>query len=283
MKELKESDLQVGDILIFENQDFDFTLFLKYYNKSKESAALYLLLYMIPWFDPGDGPKNYKNIYHAAIWGNVNVNRGENKPVENLNRIVQAGTHGIDQAELDSTLKGSGVKNIYVYRFDKKDDDFENNINTQIRAFFDDTSIPYSYETAWLLAVICSMRYTDGELYTILKNKFGVGIAKFMVEFIQGLINSYNDNHQKEMVACSTLVAMIYKNANYPLKIKEIEKSKAVSIPIESNNNFFLDSEISEPKNKNLTNVSINETIVTPRQLFESESVKAVGYFPFKG
>jgi hypothetical protein len=282
MKELKEADLQIGDILIFENQDFDFTTFFNYYSKSKESAAMYLLLYLIPWFDPGEDPKIYKNIYHAAIWGNVNIHRGENKPVENLNRIVQAGTHGIGQADLNDTLKGTGVKNIYVYRFENKDVDFETNINTQIRAFYNDTSIPYSYETAWLLAVICSMRYTDGELYNILNNKFGKGIATFMVEFIQGLINTYNDDHQKEMVACSTLVAMIYKNANYPLKIKEIEKNTPLNIPIESNH-IKLESEITEPKNKNLINVSINETIVTPRQLFESLSVKEVGYFPFKG
>ena len=190
MKELKESDLQVGDILIFENQDFDFALFLKYYNKSKESAAMYLLLYMIPWFDPGDNPENYKNIYHAAIWGNVNVNRGENKLVENLNRIVQAGTHGIDQAELDSTLKGAGVKNIYVYRFDKIDDDFENNINTQIRAFYNDTSIPYSYETAWLLAVICSMRYSDGELHKILNEE---NRSKMFLNYYSLLQSSLNE------------------------------------------------------------------------------------------
>lgn len=282
MKELKETDLQIGDILIFENQDFDFTTFFNYYSKSKESAAMYLLLYLIPWFDPGEDPKNYKNIYHAAIWGNVNINRGKEQPANYQNRIVQAGTHGIDQADLNNTLKGPGVKNIYVYRYENKNADFEKNVNKQIRAFYNDTTIPYSYETAWLLAVICSMRYTDGELYNILKDKFGKGIATFMVEFIQELINTYNDDHQKEMVACSTLVAMIYKNANYPLKIKEIEKHTPLNIPIESNH-MKVEDEITEPMHKNLMNVSINETIVTPRQLFESLSVKEVGYFPFKG
>jgi hypothetical protein len=282
MKELKESDLQVGDILIFENQDFDFALFLKYYNKSKESAAMYLLLYMIPWFDPGDNPENYKNIYHAAIWGNVNVNRGENKLVENLNRIVQAGTHGIDQAELDSTLKGAGVKNIYVYRFDKIDDDFENNINTQIRAFYNDTSIPYSYETAWLLAVICSMRYSDGELHKILKEKLGASLASFMTSFIKDMVNKYSKDHQKHMVACSTLVAMIYKNANYPLKINDLVNHKLSHTPITIDKDVELPL-ITIQEDHKLPEFKINEIIVTPRQLFESKSVKAVGYFPFKG
>jgi len=288
MKELKESDLQIGDILIFENQDFSLLTFYELLpsmsemdNKEKlMPAAFYLLLYMIPWFDPGDDPKNYKNIYHAAIWGNINVHRGENRPVENLNRIVQAGTTGIDQADLKSTLKGFGVKNIYVYRYKDKPDHFEKNINAQIRYFYDDVSIPYSYETAWLLAVICSMRYSDGALYELLKNHIGTWGANFMIGVIQDLINQYNNEHQKEMVACSTLISMIYKDASYPLTIKEVNKDKALHIPI------HFEGISNKPKLRNLNNkitpkVAINETVVTPRQLLESTSVKGVGYLPF--
>ncbi len=282
MKKLVESDLQIGDILIFENQDFVPILFGKLLLEDKQKAAFYLLLYMIPWFDPGDDPKNYKNIYHAAIWGNVNIHRGENRPAENLNRIVQAGTHGIGQASLNSTLKGAGVKNIYVYRFKERDANFESNINKQIRGFYDDVSIPYSYETAWLLAVICSMRYSDGALYKMLKDKIGTWGADLMIGIIQDMINQYNNEHQKEMVACSTLVSMIYKDALYPLIIKDMSKGQDMHIPID----FDAIAEklvIDESKEKNLPTITIHETVVTPRQLFESESVKEVGYLPYKG
>ena len=282
MKLLQESDLQIGDILIFENQDFELKTFFEHLSKSKENAAMYLLLYMIPWFDPGKNPKTYKNIYHAAIWGNVNINRGESLPIENQNRIVQAGTHGIGQAELEKTLKGTGVKNIYVYRFKNKDIDFKNTINHQIRSFYNDTSIPYSYETAWLLAVICSMRYTDGELHKVLEDKLGKNLADFMVTFIRGLIEEYANNNEKHMVACSTLVAMIYKNAKYPIAIKNFVKNKPMMYHLDFGE-IKEETKTLDLENKNLQKIPLEEVIVTPRQLLESESVIEVGYFPYTG
>lgn len=291
MKELQESDLQVGDILIFENQDFSYSKFYSLCPSLKDSAdkekwmpaAFYLLVYMIPWFDPGDDPKNYKNIYHAAIWGNVNVNlKKMGAPVEYGNRIVQAGPRGIVQDSLQETLVGPGVKNIYVYRYKGKNADFANKINEQIRNFYNDISIPYSYETAWLLAVICSMRYSDGALYEILKEKIGKWGADLMIGVIQDMINQYNNDHQKEMVACSTLVAMIYKDADYPLEIKEFEKEQQFHIPIDFNA-MPQKLTIEEVNDKNLPKFATDKTIVTPRQLFESSSVEEVGYLPFKG
>ena len=290
MKKLEESDLQIGDILIFENDDFSYKKFydltpklIEAYDKDKwMPAAFYLLLYMIPWFDPGEDPKNYKNIYHAAIWGSINVNRDKDLPIKIENRIVQAGTLGIDQAKLNTTLKGFGVKNIYVYRYKNKAAGFESNINTQIRNFYNDTSIAYSYETAWLLAVICSMRYSDGVIHRILKDKIGQWAANFMVGIIQDLIGQYSEDNEKEMIACSTLVAMIYKDAEFPLAIKDLVKDQPLNIPL----NFEgIDKKpaIKELKDKNLPKVTVNYTVVTPRQLLESESVDEVGYFPFRG
>lgn len=282
MNKLKESDLQIGDILIFENQDFKIETFLKFYKKSSESAAMYLLLYMIPWFDPGKDPKNYKNIYHAAIWGNVNIHRDDKEPIKNQNRIVQAGTHGIDQAALESTLKGFGVKNIYVYRFKEKDTEFERIINSQINSFYNDTSIPYSYETAWLLAVICSMRYSDGELHKILEEKLGAPLASFMTSFIRDMINVYSNENEKHMVACSTLVAMIYKNSNYPLKITDLVSNELKHSPILIDENIELPFTSNIEDNK-LPKFKTEEVIITPRQLFESDSVEEIGYFSYLG
>ncbi len=291
MRKLEEADLQIGDILIFENEDFSNSKFLSLCPSLKDSgdkknwmpAAFYLLKYMISWFDPGNDPKNYKNIYHAAIWGNVDINRDRtDKPVDNKNRIVQAGSHGIGQASLDATLRGSGVKNLYVYRYKGQDATFENSVNKQIRDFYEDTSIPYSYETAWLLAVICSMRYSDGTLYNILKDKIGKWAAILMVGIIQDIINLYNDEHQKEMVACSTLVAMVYKNASFPLNIKDFVKDQPINISV----NFDAIANkptINELHDKNIPKATINETVVTPRQLLESNSVEPLGYFPFRG
>ena len=291
MKKLKESDLQIGDILIFENNNFSYDEFYNLTPSWKEiddkekwmPAAFYLLLYMIPWFDPGEDQQNYKNIYHAAIWGNINVNRDEkNQPIKNKNRIVQAGTGGIDKAELDATLKGFGVKKIYVYRFKNKTTNFENSINTQIRNFYNDTSIPYSYEAAWLLAVICSMRYSDGAIHQILTDKIGKLGADFMVGIILDLINKYSEDNQKEMMACSTLVAMIYKDAKFPLAIKDFVKDQPINIPLNFDE-IEEKSALKKLKDTNLPKITINETIVTPRQLFESTSVEEVGYFSFRG
>lgn len=281
MKQLKESDLQIGDILIFENYDFNLFKFIEELS-DPESAAFYLLLYLIPWFDPGDDPDNYKNIYHAAIWGNVDVNRGKmGASVQNLNRIVQAGRSGIGQAELEATLKDDEVKNIYVYRFKNKDANFEENINNIVRKFYNQTSIKYSYNTAWMLAVICSLRYENGALRDYLVSKIGAAAADKMIEAFQNIINKYNEDHQNEMVACSTLVAMIFKDAGYPLKIKDFEKLIPFNAEVDSS---LIPNHIEEVEldNSDLEVPNIDKTFVTPRQLFESESVEEVGFLHFE-
>lgn len=289
MKELQKSDLQPGDILIFENQDFSFQEFYSltpsiwnWNDKEKwMPAAFYLLVYMIPWFDPGDDPVNYKNIYHAAIWGNVNINRGEKAAPEFDDRIVQAGPDGIVQDDLESTVTGHGVKNIYVCRHKSANAKMYQKINEATRSFYNDTSIPYSYETAWLLAVICSMRYSDGALYRILQEKLGTKLATIMVGVIQELINQYNDDHQREMVACSTLVAMIYKDAGFALDFTPLEKDQPVAVPADLTfDPLKLRLEERAPE---VPQVSIKETVVTPRQLAESPDVEAVGFFPYRG
>lgn len=281
MKQLKESDLQIGDILIFENYDFNLFKFIEELS-DPESAAFYLLLYLIPWFDPGDDPDNYKNIYHAAIWGNVDVNRAKmGASVQNLNRIVQAGRSGIGQAELEATLKDDEVKNIYVYRFKNKDANFEENINNIVRKFYNQTSIKYSYNTAWMLAVICSLRYENGALRDYLVSKIGAAAADKMIEAFQNIINKYNEDHQNEMVACSTLVAMIFKDAGYPLKIKDFEKLIPFNAEVDSS---LIPNHIEEVEldNSDLEVPNIDKTIVTPRQLFESESLEEVGFLHFE-
>lgn len=283
MKELQKSDLQIGDILIYENQDFDQKVFDQLIEDGNwYNAAFYLLLYAIPWFDPGEDGENYKNIYHAAIWGNVDVNRDEEKAPEYLDTIVEAGPDGIVQDSLEETLVGPGVKNIYVYRYKDKNENFHHGINEHIRKFYDDTTIPYSYETAWLLAVICSMRYDDGALFDVLKQHMDEWKARAMVFFITTIINSYNEDHQKKMVACSTLVAMIYKNAGYTLKIKEFVKDPKPHVPVDFS--AMKGKEVlMQQKHNELKRITLSETVVTPRQLFESSSVELVGYFPFKG
>lgn len=288
MRKLEESNLQVGDILIFENEDFSYLKFYSLLPSWEDSgdkekwmpAAFYLLLYMIPWFDPGDDPKNYKNIYHAAIWGNVDVNRGKmGAPVENLNRIVQAGTHGIGQASMDSTLKGPGVKNIYVYRRKGNPSDFETLITNETRAFYNDTSIPYAYKTAWLLAVICTLRYPDGKLKELLLNYMPAYAADMMILIIQDWINDYNAHHEKEMVVCSTLVSMIYKNAGFELDVEVLKESKSLAIP----QPFKIDqNETVTVPSIELRGVDAKGTIVTPRQLAESPDVELIGYLSKK-
>ncbi len=287
MKVLRQSDLQIGDILIFENQDFSYVKFLDelkkdYFEedpKKRMHAAFYLLLYLIPWFDPGKEGKDYRNIYHAAIWGNVDVNRGQNKIPENLDRIVQAGRAGIGQAELEATLRGEGVKNIYVYRRKNRSVHFQDKINSAIRTFYDDVSIPYSYEAAWLLAVICSMRYTDGALYKMLEKHLGEWGAKKMIDIIQSLINEYSNSHQKKMVACSTLVAMVYKNAGFELEVNEMEADPEIKVhpDLKLSTDFFHQSFTSS---KPLASLQVKETVITPRQLAESSDVELIGVLP---
>lgn len=283
MKELKELDLQLGDILIFENQDFDPIHFGELLLENQKTAAFYLLLYLIPWFDPGDNPKKYKNIYHAAIWGNVDIFKGTNvKTPQFESKIVQAGTHGIGSDHLYDIITGSGVKNVYVYRRKLLPVEFYDAITTATRSFYNQNQIKYSYSTAWLLAVICSLRYTDGTLHKLLEDKLGEAWANFIVKTIVDLINIYQKEHEEQMVACSTLVAMIYDRAGYSITLKEKNKDKPLNIPTEIVDALKV---IPAPKVKakeipTISNVS-NLTL-TPRQLLESPDVELLGYFPFK-
>lgn len=285
MKKLAESDLQSGDILIFENQDFNLIRLLdelrqdydELDNAKRTHAAFYLLLYLIPWFDPGKEGANYKNIYHAAIWANIDLNRGSGA-LNFQNRIVQAGRSGIVSAEMPSTLKEDTVKAIYVYRRKQRNDEFAEDINVATRPFYNDTSIPYAYETAWLLAVICSLRYTDGQIHKILADKLGKKVADLMVMFIRQLINDYNDKHQKEMVACSTLVAMIFKNAGYELHVDPLKQNASIQIPKEFKLKTDLFSFYTSTQENKLPSIKVSETVITPRQLAESTDVELVGY-----
>ena len=291
MKELYESDLQLGDIFIFENQNFDIMQLWKILRNQKHSwdenmysAAFYLLLYMIPWFDPGDEGDDYKNIYHAAIWGNIDPFKGSVRTQMFESKIVQAGTHGIGSAHLYDTMIGGGVKNVYVCRRKEQPEGFFDKMTKATRGFYNQTDIQYSYETAWLLAVICSLRYSDGALYEMLKAKLGTPGADIMVTAIQKLINKYNDEHQKEMVACSTLVAMIYKNAGFELEVDDHKKKKDPEIHLPASLDFGGGSWIPGFKSDTtIPKVTIKETVVTPRQLMESPDVELVGYFSYKG
>ncbi len=238
MKELQQSDLQPGDILVFENFDFSLEELNKripegFWDKLDSEkwmpAAWYLLLHMIAWFDPGDDPVNYKSFYHAAIWGNVNVNRDkEGEAPAFVNTIVQAGPNGIGQSGLTANLEHETVRKIYVYRHKEYGALMGEKLNQHTRLYYNDTSIPYSFTTAWLLAVICSMRYTSGTLYQMLTEKIGAAMATVMVGIIQKLINDYNEDHKKEMIACSTLVANIYKAAGFALDFSLLNQNHTV-------------------------------------------------------
>lgn len=288
MTTLKPTDLQWGDILIFENQDFDLKAFWKALQqdyqerdpKKRTHAAFYLLLYLIPWFDPGDEGENYKNIYHAALWGKVDENRGKGWPKEKVG-IVQAGRQGIGIADLEETLtqKGNAVKNIYVYRRKHRPDGFEALINTQTQAFHNDDQIHYAYDTAWLLAVICSLRYSDGKIYELLEKHLGSLGASAVVTMIERLINDYSEHHQKDMVVCSTLVAMIYQNAGYPVHVESLSTNPQPNFPAD----FKLLPDLlhsPEKENKSLSVPDMTATVITPRQLAESPDVTLIGVLP---
>lgn len=279
MKQISESDLQIGDILIFENFDFDLDKFLKIWeDRGLEAASFYLLVYLIPWFDPGKEGKDYRNIYHAAIWGQVDINFGKNTFPKVIDCIVQAGTHGVGAATLASTLNADSVAKLYVYR--RKGDLDTGAINKSISEFYYDGSIKYSYSTAWMLAVICSMRYKDGELRRIIREKISNRImAEAVIVMITKLINEYSDKHQKDMIACSTLVAMCLKNAGYPVHVEPLTESPEPlfdSQLMSAAPQFDVSLPDSIPEIKSFP---MEETIITPRQLFESPDVEAVGYF----
>ncbi len=293
MKRLFEKDLKTGDILIFEIVDIDL---IELYNKVRKdvqhqhdtgdfglNAAYYLLPYLIAWFDPGKDREHYKNIYHAAIWGSVNTKHGEKDPEKNEPRVVQAGAHGIGCASFEETVTHKAVKNVYVYRRKERPANFEDKINQAVWAFYDDTTIKYSYETAWLLAVICSMRYADGGLNELLSTILGKSLADKVIHYVQQLIDTISDRDQKKMIVCSSLVAMIYKNAGFGLEIKALEEVSELAGPhllsgvkpelllFGANNNS---TELQVP------NLESAQTIVTPRQLTESPDVELVGYLP---
>ena len=137
MRELKKSDLLIGDILIYEDFDFDEIELIKKmdeaakheesYSKKIEVAASaafnYLLHYLIAWFDPGKEGEDYKNIYHAGIWGNVNINRDKKGSNEIFkNGVVEATGSGIQFSTLKENLTDDAVKTIYVCRLKNKKD-----------------------------------------------------------------------------------------------------------------------------------------------------------------
>lgn len=293
MRELNKSDLQIGDILIFEYPDFNWNEVEKiwedkenkYKNLTEKLKAIgwYLLHFAIPWCDPGKNPETYKNIYHAAIWGTIDIYRGSTLKQPNFqDRIVQAGTLGTGQASLEDTMKAPSVKNVYVCRHINKDKftDFEAKINKVIKEYYNDTSLKYSFETAWMLSVLCSLRYNTGTLYKILEKKCGKTKASLMVLSIITLVQYYAKYHKKDMIACSPLVADIYMDAKIPLKIDTLVTTKI--------NNELTSSDLDlDSWNINKKDIDIeiplsvaNDTIVTPRQLMESESVEIIGYLP---
>ena len=150
------------------------------------------------------------------------------------------------------------------------------------RSFYNQNQIKYSYSTAWLLAVICSLRYTDGTLHKLLEDKLGKAWANFIVKTIVDLINVYQKEHEEQMVACSTLVAMIYDRAGYPIRLKEKNKDKPLNIPSEVVEALKV---IPAPKVevKEISTIpNISNLTLTPRQLLESPDVELFGYFPFK-
>lgn len=285
MKTITEKDLAIGDVLIFENQDFNLSTFWKKLQEDykeqepqkRKHAAFYLLLYLIAWFDPGDEGAHYKNIYHAAFWGKVDENRGKGKPKERLG-IVQAGRGGIEVADLQETLtkKENAVKNIYVYRKIERPSHFTKNIHQQAQLFYNDRHIHYAYETAGLLAIICSMRYSEGEIYKQLEKHLGPIEASAVITMIQLLINDYNDQHQKEMVVCTTLVTMIYKNAGFPLRTNAFHAQPNMVLP----QSFRLLPELIHAPNrieKKLLVAEFKATMITPRQLAESPDLEIIG------
>lgn len=287
MKTLKETDLQIGDILIFEDNPCDKKAFLKLVIKLKFKKAFYHILhYLIAWFDPGKEGKNYRNIYHAAIWGKVDVNRDNNNAVLEKEVVVQAGAEGIHYATIADTLKHKQVMNLYVCRYKNSSEDFQQNIEKATKDFYKIKG-SYSFETAWLLSAICSLRYTSGTLHKLLvKHFYSTKLADAFVEIILKLLNDYQNKHQREMVACSPLVAMIYKNAGYELSVNVFETLENRNLP-----EFNVNLEDNREELETLTSLSssqfkefptLKETLVTPRQLLESPDVELVGVLHHK-
>lgn len=280
MKTLTKEDLQIGDVLIFEDFDFNYTKFRDHvWEDGIKGGADYLLHYMIAWFDPGKEGADYRNIYHAAIW--ANVDRARDKSIYE-DCVVEAGKKGIISASLKETLTHPQVMNVYVCRKKDKPAGFEQKINESVRLLYAKQGY-YSFETAWLLAVICSMRYTEGTLFKILEKQLGTWQARLFSLAILELINQYNDGHQRDMVACSTLVAMMYKNAGFELPVhvfQAIAKQGLVKPKIDLSpiNQKEFESQLAVDISKPWP--ELKETIVTPRQLMESSDLTLVGVLP---
>ncbi len=293
MKQLQKSDLQIGDILIFEDNDFEIEKLMdkisEGYNKDgfnglKEAALDYLLHYLIAWFDPGKDGKDYKNIYHAGIWAHADINlRKYGAPSLVQDCVIQAGHSGISSATLEDMLAHEQVKNIYVCRLKNQDANFHEAINKSILNFYDEQG-EYSYQTAFLLAAICSMRYNEGTIHKLIveycKSNF---VADLIIERILNYINEYNDRHQREMIACSPLVAMMYKNAGYELAVNVFESIEQKQTPTPKFDVKALDKELSKLTTTAKATANwpaIKETVVTPRQLMESPDVELIGFLP---
>jgi len=278
MKELKKSDLEIGDILIFEDFDFSYTkLWEKWSKGGMRGVFYYLLHYLIAWFDPGKEGANYKNIYHAGIWGNVDVNRDNQQPPSFEDCVVQAGPDGIGHDSFENTRKYDSVMNVYVCRLKDQTPNFHNEINEAIREFYKVKGY-YSFKTAWMLSAICSMRYSKGAVFTMIASRFGKSVARYIVKEMLDAINEYNDHHQRDMVACSPLVAMMYKNAGHELPVHVFELSQDQEPPKPKFDLSELEKEL-EPLNEKDADdwPPIKETVVTPRQLMESPAVELKG------
>ncbi len=288
LPQLQESDLQIGDILIYEYPPFDPNRLAEiiedpkiegWYNKMM-AYAWYLIHFAIPWCDPGKDRTHYKRFYHAAVWGNVDISRDTKSPDADFqNRIVEAGPGGTLQDSLDKSLKSRGVQNIYVCRYKDRDADFLYKINEQIRKFYNDTDLEYSYETAWLLSVMCSLRYKDGTLREMLEEHFSKETALVIVLMIRMLINHYQEKHQDKMIACSTLVAMIfYDTEKYEIQVDPFEANTPINIPPDFEMDLSQLMPMSIEKDEPYEKMEVGEVFVTPRQLFESSSVECIGY-----
>ncbi|MFY0591764.1 hypothetical protein [Roseivirga sp.] len=282
-KPIDISKLQPGDILIYENQDFNFDDFNKELDKSYNNAAFYVLLYMIAWFDPGKDRLNYKNYYHAAVWGTI---RGE-KDNSLTTGVVGIGRSGISVG--GGIHAGAGVhmtKSIRVVRCNKPEfDPFK--LNDALQEFYNNRKhIPYAYDSAYLLAILCTLRYKDGTLRELLEQQLGKDSA--WIPFFYGLalylVNEYMSRHQDSMVVCSTLVSMAYVNADCPLKVLDFESGGNLGSSLLLNLPSDLPNRIQEMESKiagysAFPDIPIPDTLVTPRQLLESPDTFNLGYF----
>lgn len=113
---------------------------------------------------------------------------------------------------------------------------------------------------------------------------YSTDLADFFVTQVLNLLNDYQKKHQREMVACSPLVAMMYQNAGYELNVNvfelpSVKKEPKLNINFEENKEKLL--KLSKLSTNSLDDFPpIKETLVTPRQLFESPDVELVGVMP---